>query len=555
MKSIISRLMAVLFIAGAASVALAGGAVGAPGHVAGGAAGRPTLSAMGMASQENSAASGGPLTCFRADASANCVSADPKLSFSLFSNGDTTGCSFDLTIDWGDNSGTTQDPITGGPNGSQFGPFSHTYNQPGTYAVTWTGTLVSNTGPNNCVSSSAAGSFTYFPCPGIGKTADATLPAITAKITGIKISGAISYGQLPLTFTSRAPAADALCSVQSNNGALPVKLFGGTVLHSATVATVEFVPADTPSTQVPACTFAGLQGLANVDATPPLSALAAANNCLLTSSAHAPTGVIARWSSPGFNVMAGSTVLHTTDPLTFYVDLGALGGPAWSTASFGETLQAVEEYIHIKLVDNLPMIDKLAMWVDPPADLSITDPQGQTVGLISGGKVRSFPGAGYATVGKASVAWLIDPTAGSYSATASGPAGEAFTTNFAVLQCLGHGAAPLTRVSVWKGKLGGHGTSASRFAVHGSSLTPVILAHESAAKARQKATIKFNLTGSVIPYGPATITWTFGDGTKATGSSVTHAYQKPGRYTPKVTVRNKLGATVTVQLPAITVTR
>jgi hypothetical protein len=412
-------------------------------------------------------------------------------------------------------------------------------------------TLMSTTGANTCENTSGTDSFTYFPCPQEGQTSGATLEAMEAKGGFIKaIPLLISYGKLPLTFTSTAPAGDSVCTVVSNVGELPVKIFGLTTVYSTTTATVEFLPADDASTQVPACTFAGLQGLANVNVTPPPGAIDAANNCLLTSSDHDPTGVIARWSSPGFTV-AG---LSATGPLTYYIDLSALGGAAWSTASFADTLQNVEEYTNVTLIDNLPMIDKLVAFIDPPANLSVTDPQGQKVGVIGGGKAASFPGSGYSREGKDSVAWIIEPTSGAYSVTASGAAGESFTTDEVVLQFLGHGADPLTGVTTWKGKLSSHGRATHNLAVKGSSLDPRIVTHESKSRAKVKAVIKFSLTGSAIPFGPPTIVWSFGDGSTATGFSASHAYKKRGKYTPSVKITSSIDKVVTVKLPAITIT-
>jgi PKD domain len=550
-RDIVRKILALLFAVGLVSLVFAGSAIGARAQGAPRAATisepavSPGLAAPAVSSQ-------GP-TCFQSGSS-ECVSSDPELSQGFASDGDTTGCTFSLEINWGDSGAPTTDSLAGGPDGTAYGPYKHTYDAPGTFTVTWSIDLESNSGSNNCVSSSSTNYFTYFPCARPGQRTGVTLPAVSMKITTLKLTLPISYGELPLLFTSATPAGDDICSVQSNIGELPINIFGWKdALQSVTTATVDFLPANLVSTSVPSCTFAGLQGLANAGATPTLSALSEADNCFLTSSTYSPTGVVARWSSPGFQVTADGDVLHTTQPLTYYVDLGALGGSDWSAASFEDTLQAVETYVHLTLIHNLPMIDKIVGYIDPPASLQVKDPEGQVLGVLDGGKNKTFPGAGYRTQGKVSIAWIIDPTPGSYSVTASGPARESFTTQVIDLQFLGHGTHPLSSSTTWKGKLGSRGTASSNFTVHGSSLAPVVLAHESGTRARVKAVITFNLKGSDIPFSAASVVWSFGDGSKADGASAKHAYVKAGRYTPSVTVKSRLGTVATVHLPAITI--
>lgn len=480
----------------------------------------------------------------------DCASTDATVELQWTNFGDTSGCVFSYTLDWGDKT-VVNGTMDGGPSGSAVFA-SHKYDSAGTYSISISGSVESG----SCQFIPAAAQFTYRgPCPQQGHTTRVTLPKIGAKIHDTIKPFTISYEALPLTFTSLTPGSNGLCTVRSNEGALPLDLDSIHVASSATTATVDFLPANAADTQVPTCSFRGLQGLANVNSTPSASAVAKANHCLLTSSAHSPTDVIARWKSPGFSVSVLGAHVSTTEPLTYYVDLGALGSPLSSAHSFQDTLQALETYVHTRLIDNLPMIDKMAAWVDPPADLSVTDPQGQVVGLVRGGKVKTFPRGGYATVGKDSIAWIIEPTAGSYHVTASGPAGEHFTTIFTALQFVGHGSDPLAGTTAWKGMLGSHGTSASKFGVRGSSLEPVITPHESASRTRPRAKIYFNLKGSSIPFAPATIIWSFGDGRKAKGTPVSHKYAKRGRYTPSVTITNHLGITVTVKLPPITVSR
>ncbi len=91
----------------------------------------------------------------------DCTSSDPEAKFYLVSSGDTSGCKFDVTVKWDDGGGPIKEPpINGGLNGTKFGPYSHDYKKPGSYQISWTSTLVSNTGFNDCQSSSAGFHFT-----------------------------------------------------------------------------------------------------------------------------------------------------------------------------------------------------------------------------------------------------------------------------------------------------------------------------------------------------------------------------------------------------------
>jgi hypothetical protein len=68
----------------------------------------------------------------------DCSSTDPSVKFSIVSVGDSTGCSFSTTVDWGDNTSTTMS-FPGGPNESTVVRFTHTYSDvPQTYTITIT---------------------------------------------------------------------------------------------------------------------------------------------------------------------------------------------------------------------------------------------------------------------------------------------------------------------------------------------------------------------------------------------------------------------------------
>lgn len=370
-----------------------------------------------------------------------------------------------------------------------------------------------------------------------------------------------SYGRLPLKFTTVSGGPDSVCTAQSDTGALPVilnlrHLRSIVIGYSVASANLDFLAADDPRTKVPACNFRRLNSL-NSTSPPTTADFSHTSNCLLTGSSHSMGTVITRWSIPGFTEYSpalGAIPLYTTPPLTYYVDLTQLSGLS-PTASFHDIVQRAETFIHTTLIANLPMVDKLGLIQDPPANLLVTDPVGRTVGL-DGHKVRTFPGAGYARIGSRTIAWIIEPVPGTYHVAAHGKPGSRFHADFTVLQFLGHGKDPLRNNTPWHGTLSPRGTATRKFAAKGSSLRPLVKAHESRTRVRRHQVVRFSLAGSVIPFGkPKKVVWTFGDGKHATGTTVSHRYARAGRFTVTVTVTDALGTTVKVRLKRIVVRR
>lgn len=284
----------------------------------------------------------------------------------------------------------------------------------------------------------------------------------------------IDYGSLPLTFTTLPHGPESLCTVRSDRGALPVNIeipAPVTVIHladSVTTATLDFYPADAPVTDVPECDFSGTLPALGAVVSRLTGAADVTNDCLLTSSGHVTSDVIARWSIPGFVEDVPDQYalpVCSTRPLTYFVDLDALNQAAGQPDSFAGQLQELETYLHLTLIRNLPIVDPIGIIQDPPAHLSITDPRCRIVGYSANGTVRTFPGAGYTEVGDRSIAWILAPVAGIYHVTASGPAGSPFTTDFAVLDALGRNAVPVIENALWQGRLGRDGTDSRTFSV------------------------------------------------------------------------------------------
>jgi hypothetical protein len=73
----------------------------------------------------------------------NCSSSDPSVKYSNHSDGDTSACTFQETVDWGDKSSTTM-TFPGGPDGSTLVTYNHTYtDRPHLYTLTVTATTIS----------------------------------------------------------------------------------------------------------------------------------------------------------------------------------------------------------------------------------------------------------------------------------------------------------------------------------------------------------------------------------------------------------------------------
>jgi hypothetical protein len=68
-----------------------------------------------------------------------CSSHNPQIIVDATNEGDSTNCSFNIELQWGDGSEVRSVPISGGPVGAYF-LASHTYKSPGTYVIQGTGT-------------------------------------------------------------------------------------------------------------------------------------------------------------------------------------------------------------------------------------------------------------------------------------------------------------------------------------------------------------------------------------------------------------------------------
>ncbi len=82
------------------------------------------------------AASGDAKPCFYTFP--DCTSSDPHAGFEVTSDGDTSACTFQTTVDWGDNTPSTTQTYPGGADGSVLATFDHAYADPGVYSLSVT---------------------------------------------------------------------------------------------------------------------------------------------------------------------------------------------------------------------------------------------------------------------------------------------------------------------------------------------------------------------------------------------------------------------------------
>ncbi len=541
---------AALTLAALMSLGIAGAAVAAPAHPGNSA---PRNAIRSAESSSRPAAASGKQCFYEVP---DCVSSNTTGAFGVVAQGDNSSCTFTGTVTWGDGQ-TTSQSYSGGSAGSVLAEFSHTYTDgPNDYSINWS--EVVNSG--SCPAGSATLQFTLFPCPDGGT--HVTLPQVNAPVLLSGKPFSLSYGRLPLTFFTVAGASDSVCRATSNIGALPVilnvKAGSFHIGDSVASATLDFLPADDPSTEVPACDFSALKALISAASALTPGDFIGTSNCLLTGDSSHTTGtVIVRWSIPGFAEYVPSypsgDKLYQTPALTYYADLTQLG--LTPTSSFQDDVQKAETFIHTTLVSNLPMVDRLGLVQDPPASLLVTDPLGRTVGLDASGKVETFPGAGYAKIGNRTLAWIFEPVPGTYHVTADGKPDSQFHTDFTVLQFLGHGKDPLRANTSWRGTLGHNGKSSRMFSAKGASLQPQIKASESRTRAVRHQVVRFSLT-AIFPFGKLKkAVWAFGDGKQATGKTASHRYAHADRFTPEVTVTDALGTSVTIKLKTIVVRR
>jgi hypothetical protein len=101
----------------------------------------------------------------------SCSSSDPSVQILIENTGDTTVCTFEFTISWGDGNSDTQ-TFDGIDGAGTIATFNHTYdNKPDSYPVTVTGQVVNNTDPSEVTCTANGGNYTFNLTPAAGLAA------------------------------------------------------------------------------------------------------------------------------------------------------------------------------------------------------------------------------------------------------------------------------------------------------------------------------------------------------------------------------------------------
>jgi hypothetical protein len=266
----------------------------------------------------------------------------------------------------------------------------------------------------------------------------------------------LSYGELPLTWSPEAaPSASAVCTLDSNEGHLPV-LVGPVdfpfvkvqVATSTAIAKLDFLGPDFGTGGVAVCNWI----------------LGPRTNCFLNTPGSQPS--VVRWHTDGFQESVAGINVQNSGPLTFYVDTESVTG---SDLSIPDILQPVETFIHTTLITYLPFIDSIAILQEPPNDLLVRDSSGHLTGRLPNGQVvTSIPGSIYlpARTNFGAAVAIIDQPFTSYSAEILGNAGAAFTLSASYVDFTSNGLAPTTVAQAQQqGRLGPDGTHASCFSI------------------------------------------------------------------------------------------
>ena len=128
------------------------------------------------------------------DGPGSCQSSDPELSLDFLNQTNTSGCTFRVTIDWGDGSPSQQVTVIGGGAGPTY-LASHTYALTRSYAITTTGRVLSGV----CLISSASYQFTLLPSmgsPGVPLLATSVELTLVSGVVTFRIPGSPGFALL-----------------------------------------------------------------------------------------------------------------------------------------------------------------------------------------------------------------------------------------------------------------------------------------------------------------------------------------------------------------------
>jgi hypothetical protein len=294
-------------------------------------------------------------------------------------------------------------------------------------------------------------------CPVEGQSIPVTLqPIITNTGQLVKTKPyQISYGQLQLQFTSQPKSTNALCTLESNVGSLPV-IISWPYIQS----TGKQIATSTASVSLDFYTEGSAAGIPQCSA---LVLLQSNPNCFITALPNPsnPNAIVIKWSTAGFDMcMAGATPpvnCYNTGPKTFWVSADALtfDGIDSSNVMNPTNIDKVENIIHKTVSNYLPFVTRLAIMQDPRLanDILVTDPNGNSTGKLQTGKtITEIPGSSYITLGNSStgsISAVIFPTPveGIYQTEVIGNSTGPFTLDYSTLNFTGNFTNPSLKES------------------------------------------------------------------------------------------------------------
>ncbi len=331
-------------------------------------------------------------------------------------------------------------------------------------------------------------------CPGPGTALATHFPVVpVASLGSLLKSYSVEYGALALTWKAVSPDPSVVCSVQSSVGALPVYV----EFHPGLLPLPPVIPTGIPILAALSVTSARLDYFPVNQTRPPVcNWQTVTHDCSLNGDGL----VMVRWHTDGFD--EEDPILHTSfynsGPLTYYVNA--------SDTNIAGSLQSLEVYIHKTLIAHLPLVEKIAVIQEPPADLEVRDALGRVTGFERGGSVsRGIPHAAYVSGSHGfSAVILPQPDGGPYSVTVSGKPKTPYNLSMSAFEV--SVADALQAVNVMRaGKLNSGGRIDFTFAP-AVSATPRIGRHRAAiarARGRRRIRVKYALPRAVDSNGRA----------------------------------------------------
>jgi hypothetical protein len=331
-------------------------------------------------------------------------------------------------------------------------------------------------------------------CPGPGTAVATDFPAVpVASLGSLLKSYSVEYGALALTWKAVSPDPSVVCSVQSSVGALPVYV----EFHPGLLPLPPVIPTGIPILAALSVTSARLDYFPVNQTRPPVcNWQTVTHDCSLNGDGL----VMVRWHTDGFD--EEDPILHTSfynsGPLTYYVNA--------SDTNIAGSLQSLEVYIHKTLIAHLPLVEKIAVVQEPPADLEVRDALGRVTGFERGDSVsRGIPHATYVSGSHGfSAVILPQPDSGPYSVTVSGKPKTPYNLSMSAFEVSAADALQAVNV-IRAGKLNSGGRIDFTFAP-AVSATPRIGRHRTAiarAHGRRRIRVKYALPRAVDSNGRA----------------------------------------------------